>query len=61
MQWLGNRHAEGRKVAVIIGCKTGGVILRDHAWKDEIPAHQFKALIRSHGDLAEWITEELEA
>lgn len=59
--WLNARHKEGRKVAVIIGCKDGGVILRHTEWDNEIPVHTFKSLIKSVSDLAEWINEQVEA
>lgn len=58
LKWLKERHQEGRNVAVIIGCKTGGVLLRAHECEQEIPIETFKPLIRSHADLAEWIVGE---
>ena len=38
--WLHDRHKEGRNVAVIVGCKDGGFILRDLAWENTIPPNQ---------------------
>lgn len=61
VDWLKARHAEGRNVAVIIGCKDGGVILRHSEWDNEIPVQQFKSLIKSIPDLAEWIKEQVAA
>lgn len=55
LQWLNGREQEGRNVAVIIGCPTGGAILTNGAWNDEIPAKDFGTLIRSSTDLALWI------
>lgn len=61
LDWLTRRHAEGRKVAVIIGCKTGGVVLTDpKSWNSEILIQDFKGLIRSNVDLAAWIKEQVE-
>lgn len=61
IDWLKARHTEGRNVAVVIGCKDGGVILHYGEWVAEIPVQQFKALIKSVSDLAEWIKEQVEA
>ena len=55
LDWLNRRYEEGRNVAVIIGCKTGGVILLDKLWQTDIAVDTFKTLIRSPADLAEWI------
>jgi hypothetical protein len=60
LQWLNNRHSEGRKVAVIIGCPTGGVVLQNRAWENEIPAANFVTLIKSPSDLALWITSQID-
>lgn len=54
-QWLGDRYDEGRNVAVIIGCPTGGVLLLDRLWECGLTAIQFTSLIRSRADLADWI------
>lgn len=53
IQWLNNRYAEGRQVAVIIGCKEGGVILTDLQW--ELSQPDFKAQLRDRKALAESI------
>lgn len=55
LQWLDGRYDEGRNVGVIIGCSTGGVLLRDRLWWTELTPAQFTSLIRSRSDLAEWI------
>lgn len=59
MQWLNGRHAEGRNVAVIIGCKAGGVILTNLSWEKDIPINEFNSLIRSPSDLATWIGRQV--
>lgn len=58
LQWLTERYEEGRNVAVIIGCPTGGVLLRDRTWECELTASQFTSLIRPRSDLASWIKEQ---
>lgn len=54
-EWLAKRYDQGRNVAVIIGCKTGGIILEDKKWLDEIPPALFQSLIKSHAQIAEWV------
>ena len=54
-EWLAKRYDQGRNVAVIIGCKTGGIILEDKKWQDEIPPPLFQSLIKSHAQIAEWV------
>jgi len=56
-QWLNGRHMEGRNVAVIIGCPTGGVILLDKRWENDLSASEFVSLIRSRPELAGWIRQ----
>lgn len=53
IQWLNNRYAEGRRVAVIIGCKEGGVILTDLQW--ELSQPDFKAQLKDRKALAKSI------
>lgn len=60
LEWLNARCKEGRNVCVMVGCKGGGVLLRQYAWDAEIPVSHFKSLIRSDADLAEWIREQVE-
>lgn len=55
LQWLTERYEEGRNVAVVIGCPTGGVLLTDRAWECELTAIRFTTLIRARIDLAAWI------
>ena len=58
-QWLERRHAEGRQVAVLIGCPDGGVVLPGVTWRDEISATSFVERIQSRPALAQWITERV--
>ena len=59
MAWLNQRYAQGRNVAVIIGCKAGGVILTNLNWEKDIPITEFNSLIRSPTDLAAWIAKQV--
>ena len=58
-EWLNKRHDQGRNVAVIIGCKTGGIILRNKEWMKDISPSLFPSLIKSHAQLAEWVVGEV--
>ena len=58
VEWLNERHGEGRNVAVIIGCPDGGVLLREREWEKELCSQAFQTLIRSRSNLAEWILEQ---
>jgi hypothetical protein len=60
LEWLNRRYEEGRQVAVIIGCNTGGVVFLDKLWQCDIEVKTFKTLIRSPADLAEWIRGQVE-
>jgi hypothetical protein len=42
--WLASRASEGRNVAVIVGCKEGGVILHSSQWEG-LPAKTFRESI----------------
>ncbi len=54
-KWLAERHAEGRKVVVIIGCKEGGVVFADKWWEVPIPRSEFTTMLMSRMQLASWI------
>lgn len=58
LEWLRARHAEGRNVAVIIGCKEGGVILRHLAWERAMPCAWFRDMMLGRLALAAWIASE---
>jgi hypothetical protein len=57
LKWLRERHGEGRNVAVIIGCPTGVMLLRDLDWESPISSNF--ALTRQ--DAANWIAKETHA
>ena len=61
LAWLTDRHREGRKIAVIIGCPNGGLILLDEDWElESLTVDHFNAHVRSRADLATWIREQVE-
>lgn len=56
-EWLKGRHAEGRNVAVGIGCTAGGVLLFGTAWDRTFTSVEFKDLVVHRKVLAERITQ----
>jgi len=57
-KWLHDRHVEGRNVYVLVGCSSGGVIMRSLEWEQPIAGHEFVERIASRKELAGWITRE---
>ena len=57
-KWLRERHAEGRNVKVVVGCPSGGVIMRGLEWENPMPVPTFLERIASRKELADWITRE---
>ena len=55
--WLNDRYAEGRTVAVVVGCPDGGIILRDQEWEREIPPDAFRDRLLPRKAIAQWITD----
>ena len=53
--WGAERMNEGRNLAVIVGCKEGGVLFRDHEWENPISVRDFRKRIWSRPELANWI------
>ncbi len=58
--WLRERHKEGRTVAVVVGCKIGGVYFDDLSWDREYTAKAYQQLITSRQELASRITSWLD-
>lgn len=50
--WLRSRHAEGRSVGVIVGCKEGGVYFEGTSWGSPISADYFRKVVSSRAALA---------
>lgn len=60
LEWLTGRHREGRNVAAIIGCPSGGLILCDEDWElEHVTIEHFNSRVRSRADLAAWIREQV--
>ena len=55
LEWLDSRYDEGRNVAVIVGCKEGGVIYREGFWDKSYITEVFKSLLLSRKTIAEFI------
>lgn len=53
--WLLARHLEGRNVAVIVGCKEGGVRLQLSQWRG-LSTRDFTAQVEPRRSIAEFIT-----
>lgn len=53
--WLNERFAEGRNVAVITGCKQGGVIFSNKHWEIPINKELFLKQLKTRKEIAEWI------
>jgi hypothetical protein len=58
VDWGKNRIAEGRNIAVVVGCKEGGVILLDEHWTEPMACEEFKARILNRASIAAWITTQ---
>ncbi len=55
LDWGRERFAEGRNLAVIVGCRDGGVIFEGLEWESEITNAAFKVRIQSRQEIADWI------
>lgn len=55
--WLTERHAEGRNVGVIVGCKDGGVWFPGVSWDKTYTAKQFRSDILARKALAKVIND----
>lgn len=57
VQWLGDRYVEGRNIAVVVGCKEGGVWFDRRMWEAPITAEAFRAAVVSRKEIAQQICE----
>lgn len=57
-EWLRRRHLEGRNVAVVVGCKEGGIIFTDFAWEEQVTTKEFKRVLQTREEIAEWIVSK---
>lgn len=58
LDWLRGRFHEGRNVAVIVGCKAGGVVFRNLEWENSPSPAAFTAALMTRSELAQWILSE---
>lgn len=56
--WIEGRYKEGRNVAVIVGCPSGGVVLMRGAWRKDIPVSFFRSALLTREQLARWILDQ---
>lgn len=52
LKWLKDRHAEGRNIAVILGCPAGGVFLHNLDWEIPMTSEEMIMRLRSRESLA---------
>jgi len=55
LEWINTRYDEGRNLAVIAGCKDGGVLFTDLLWTQPMAADEFRSQLRTREQLAQWI------
>jgi hypothetical protein len=53
--WLRRRYHEGRNVAVICGCKEGGVVFTDLSWEQPLAPSAFRSMLVDRKQIAMWI------
>lgn len=55
LQWLKDRYNNGRNVAVVVGCKDGGVWIEDCYWEESMTVTEFQRLCIHRQELVEQI------
>lgn len=55
--WLEQRHAQGRNVAVIVASKKGAVVFPDLSWKESMSRDDFLAKAQSRRAVADYLTD----
>jgi hypothetical protein len=53
--WLKSRHAEGRRVAVVVGSKAGGALFMGDSWDKHLTSGDFLKLVLPRSALADAI------
>lgn len=56
-EWLKARHSEGRNVAVIVGCRAGGVVFHSATWINAFTTEQFRQAMMARSLIANRILE----
>lgn len=58
VEWLTGRNKEGRSLAVIVGCPTGGIILRSPVeWTSNLTASEYTQRLLDRKAIAAWIAQ----
>ena len=57
VKWLTDRYAEGRAVAVVVGCPDGGIILRDQEWLWDYTPEMCRTRLVPRKSIAQWIAQ----
>lgn len=55
--WGEKRLTEGRNMAVIVGCKEGGVIYENLEWLVPTSRDEFMSMVWTRKEIAEWIIQ----
>lgn len=55
--WLRDRYENGRSVAVVVGCKDGGVWFENCAWEKTVMAEHFRLWTVPRKEIARLISE----
>lgn len=58
VKWGADRGEEGRNLAVIVGCKEGGLIFVNGQWNEPITCAEFKLGVLTRAQLAAWIQDQ---
>ena len=56
LKWGRDRFEEGRNLAVIVGCKDGGIPFTNLGWERPITSGEFRSLIAARHQIANFIT-----
>lgn len=59
LEWLNNRYAEGRHVAVIVGTPEGAVLYTNGAWNYSLTETGIRENLRTRKEVADWISSEI--
>ena len=58
MKWLRRAHGNGRRVAVIVGCPDGGIVIPGLTWERTYTREEAQALIWSRKEVMRWIADK---
>jgi len=58
IEWGKGRYEEGRNLAVIVGCKEGGIVLTDRMWEARLSQENFVKRLMTRQELASWLVRK---